>query len=65
MLAELRMIRSLQVQINNRTKAYGTQYPGEQADNPDIRKELAILGARQDKVQKVTHDIATGKNTGQ
>jgi hypothetical protein len=65
MLAELRMIRSLQLQINNRTKAYGTQYPGEQADDPDIRKELAILGGRQDKVQKVTHDIATGKNTGQ
>lgn len=65
MLAELKMIRSLQLQINNRTKAYATQYPGEQADEPDIIKELKNLSQRQEKVHKVTKDIATGKNTGQ
>jgi len=65
MLAELKMIRSLQVQINNRTKAYATQYPGEQADDAGIRSELQGLAGRQDKVHKVTKDIATGKNTGQ
>jgi len=65
MLAELKMIRSLQLQINNRTKAYATQYPGEQADEADIIKELKNLSQRQEKVHKVTKDIATGKNTGQ
>jgi len=65
MLAELKMIRSLQLQINNRTKAYASQYPGEQADEPDIVKELQNLAQRQDKVHKVTKDIATGKNRGQ
>ena len=59
------MIKSLQEQINKRTKAYASQYPGEQADDPDIRKELQGLSGRQDKVHKVTKDIATGKNQGQ
>jgi len=64
-LAELKMIRSLQVQINSRTKAYAAQYPGEQADAADICKELQGLANRQEKVYKVTKDIATGKNAGQ
>ncbi|MFL5331269.1 MAG: hypothetical protein ACJ8C4_20455 [Gemmataceae bacterium] len=64
-LADLKMIRALQVQINNRTKAYAASYPGEQADDADIRKELQGLGQRENKVYKVTKDIATGKTHGQ
>jgi hypothetical protein len=63
-LQELRMIRSLQVRVNTRTTAYGKQYPGEQADEPDIQKELHNLAQRQDKIQKATKDIATGKAGG-
>lgn len=65
MLADLKMIRTLQEQINKRTKAYAAEYPGEQAVDPGIQKELHGLAGRQDKVHKVTKDLATGKNVGQ
>jgi hypothetical protein len=58
------MIRSLQVRVNTRTVSYGKQYPGEQADVPDIQKELRNLAQQQDKIQKATKDIATGKVGG-
>ena len=64
LLAELKMIRSRQLQINRRTTAYGKQYPGEQADEPDIQGELHKLGQQQNKIQKATKDIATGKAGG-
>jgi hypothetical protein len=64
LLAELKMIRSLQVRVNTRTTSYGKQYPGEQADDNDIQKELRNLAQRQDKIQKATKDIATGKVGG-
>jgi hypothetical protein len=64
LLAELKMIRSRQLQINKRTTAYGKQYPGEQADDPDIQGELHKLGQQQNKIQKATKDIATGKAGG-
>jgi hypothetical protein len=75
MLAELKMIRSMQLRVNSRTKVYGQQYEGEQAppltaakDAPDrerldkIQRELRDLGVRQKKLSKVTDDIAKGKN---
>lgn len=65
MLADLKMIRSLQEQINKRTKAYAAEYSGEQTADPAIQKELHGLAGRQEKVHKVTKDLATGKNVGQ
>ncbi len=75
LLAELKMIRSLQKRVNDRTELYGKQYAGEQAPplekatTPDererydrIQTELKDLSKRQQKISKVTHDIATGKN---
>lgn len=61
-LAELKMIKALQLRVNARTTAYGTRYKGEQADAPDIKKELQNLAERQIKIYQVTHDIATKKN---
>ncbi len=74
-IAELKMIRAMQVRVNNRTTVYGKQYNSEQlpppppgADKKDvelyqrIEGELRDLGARQTKIEKVTRDIATGKN---
>jgi hypothetical protein len=61
-LAELKMIRSLQVRVNNRTVAYARRYPGEQANDSDIQKELANLAQRQQKIFEVTNNIARGKN---
>jgi hypothetical protein len=62
LIAELKMIRSLQIQVNNRTTIYGKQYPGEQANDPEIAKELGDLARRQAKLSEVTHNIAKGKN---
>lgn len=75
LLAELKMIRSMQKRVNARTELYGKQYSGEQAPPPDkagseterekyerIQAELKDLSKRQQKISKVTHDIATGKN---
>lgn len=61
-LAELKMIRSMQVRINGRTQTYARQYTGEQADDPDIQKELRSLAERQKQIQRVTRDLSTGKN---
>ena len=75
LLAELKMIRSMQKRVNSRTELYGKQYSGEQAPPPEnagsrrrretyerIQTELKDLSKRQQKIGKVTHDIATGKN---
>jgi hypothetical protein len=62
LLAELKMIRSLQLRVNQRTSVYGRQYPGEQAGDDDIQKELASLARRQQKIFELTNDIALGKN---
>ncbi|HTU23336.1 MAG TPA: hypothetical protein VMG10_35200 [Gemmataceae bacterium] len=75
LLAELKMIRSMQKRVNARTELYGKQYAGEQAPPPEkagseterekyerIQAELKDLSKRQQKISKVTHDIATGKN---
>jgi hypothetical protein len=61
-LAELKMIRSMQIRVNNRTVTYGREYPGEQANDPDIQKELADLAQRQQKIFGITNNIYRGKN---
>jgi hypothetical protein len=61
-LAELKMIRAMQVRINGRTRTYAEQYKGEQAAAPDIQKELTNLAERQFKIYEVTNNIARGKN---
>jgi hypothetical protein len=63
-LAELRMLRSLQVRVNQRTISYGKEYPGEQVDNAGVQTELRKLAERQVKIEKATKDIATGKTAG-
>jgi hypothetical protein len=62
LLAELKMIRAMQVRVYNRTVTYGRQYPGEQANDPDIKKELGDLAQREQKIYEVTNNIAKGKN---
>ena len=74
-IAELKMIRSMQMKVNNRTTLYGKEYPGEQAPAPAqakteaerehhemIQRELKELATSQEKIGKVTDDISKGKN---
>jgi hypothetical protein len=62
LLAELKMIRAMQVRVNSRTKVYGQQYTGEQAEDSDIQRELNELAQRQLKIFDATNNIAKGKN---
>lgn len=62
LLAELKMIRSMQVRVNNRTLAYARQYTGEQARDPDIQRELGNLAQRQQKIFTITNNIYRGNN---
>lgn len=64
-IAELKMIRSMQLRVNARTKLYGRQYQereGEQTANPTIQRELNNLAERQERIFEVTNRIAKGDN---
>jgi hypothetical protein len=61
-LAELKMLRTLQLRINNRTRRLGREVEGEQAENAEVIDQLQDLAERQARVQKATYDISTGRN---
>lgn len=61
-IAELKMIRSMQIRVNNRTQTYGKMYQGEQANEPNLRREVIQLSERQEKIYDVTNRIAKGDN---
>lgn len=61
-LSELKMLRSLQLRVNNRTRQLGTLVPGEQAIDPGVVQQLQRLAERQARIQQATYDLATGKN---
>ncbi len=61
-LSELKMLRSLQYRVNRRTKQLGRAVDGEQANDPDLQKQLRELSVRQAKIQQTAHDLATGRN---
>ncbi len=62
LVSELKLIRSLQVQVNGRTKGSAETYKGEQASDPIVRGELQQLSERQAKLQDMVTKIASGKN---
>jgi hypothetical protein len=61
-LAELKMIRSLQNQINRLTRQIGLDIEGEQATDADNQKLLRDLARRQQRVQEATYDLQSGKS---
>ncbi len=61
-IAELKMIRSLQMRINTRTKIYGDMIQGDQAETPDLLKALDGLADRQQRVYKAAADLQHGRN---
>jgi len=61
-LAEIKMIRALQMRINQRTARYSEMIAGEQAERPDLLDALQRLGARQQRIFHVVRDIHLGKN---
>jgi hypothetical protein len=61
-LAELKMIRALQVRINKRTQRYGEMIEGEQAEAAELLEALEELSRRQQRVYKATADLEQGRN---
>ncbi len=61
-LAELRMIRALQMRVNRRTGRYSKLIEGQQADKPDLIEALRRLAERERKIHRVTRDLEMGKN---
>jgi hypothetical protein len=61
-LAELKMIRALQMRINQRTQRFGRMIEGEQAETADLLEALQQLAERQQKVYKATSDLEQGRN---
>jgi len=62
LLAELQMIRALQMRVNNRTQRYSKLIPGEQAETEELVQALQKLAERQERIHRVTRDLELGKN---
>jgi hypothetical protein len=63
-LAELKMIRALQMRVNLRTQRYHKLLKNpelEQAEVPEVVEALQRLGERESRVHKITRDIVVGK----
>jgi hypothetical protein len=61
-LAELKMIRALQMRVNKRTQRYAEMTKNEQADQPELLEALRQLAEREERIHKVTRDIVVGRN---
>lgn len=66
-IAELKMIRGLQIRINKRHKRYSNflknpDDPVGFSSDPEVQGALERLSQRQTKVQQITRDLVLGKN---
>jgi hypothetical protein len=61
-LAELKLIRSLQNQVNRLTKQIGTELDGKLPSDPAQRELIQDLRARQERIQEATYDLSVGRN---
>jgi uncharacterized protein YjgD (DUF1641 family) len=61
-LAELKMIRALQMRVNRRTERYSKLIDGEQANKEGVQEALRRLSEQEARVHKVTRDLELGKN---
>ncbi len=66
-LSELKMIRSLQVRVNSRTKRYAKllddpEDPVGQVVEEDVRRAIGKLSDLELRIQRITRDIVLGKN---
>jgi len=61
-IAELKMLKTLQVRIYSRTKQIGRMIVGEQAEESELLDQLETLSERQQRIQEAAYNIATKKN---
>jgi hypothetical protein len=57
---QLKLIRELQVQVNERTEAFGKSVQNaEQTNNPAVQKKLRMLSDKQKSLQDMLHKMVT------
>ncbi len=61
-IAEIKMIRSMQMWVNKRTKRYAELTKTEQAEQPELLTALKRLGEREQRIHRITRDIVVGRN---
>lgn len=61
-LAELKMIRALQMRVNVRTERYAKLTDSEQKETAELIEALKRLAEREQKIHQVTRDIVVGRN---
>ena len=62
-LAELKMLKTLQMRINRRTAHLSEMFEGDQATDPEVAEQLQELAARQGRLQRATYDMAVQGST--
>ena len=62
MLAELKMIRSMQEKVNRTTERFAGLIEGEQAEDPDMARLLQGLSEDEQRIYGVTRDLDLGRN---
>ena len=60
LLAEIKMIRALQLRVNNRTGRYAKLISGERAENSQTLEALRLLAERQKRIHQITRDLERG-----
>lgn len=61
-LAEIKMIRALQMRVNRRTRRYSSLIEGEQAEDAELIQALQRLAEREQRIHRVTRDLEMGRN---
>jgi len=64
-LAELKMIRSMQQRLNDRTEMYSRVFPGQEqppANDLNTRREISDLAERQEVIFQITNKLQKGDN---
>jgi hypothetical protein len=63
-IAELKVIRALQMRVNQRTRRYESLLKDEvgQAQEPDLIDQLKRLADQEQRIYRTTRDIVVGKN---
>ncbi|MFH1265777.1 MAG: hypothetical protein ABIK89_08610 [Planctomycetota bacterium] len=57
LLAEIKMVRAMQMRVNRRTDRYAKLIDGEQAQNADLLEALDRLAERQERIHQITRDL--------
>ncbi len=62
MLSELKMIRSMQRRVNDRTERYEKMIAEPNADLQVLQKAVEELARQQNRISRILHDIKVGRN---